>query len=45
MEPFSAAVTDIDTTGIHAFEELFKSLKKREVEVNIIKHANIYAES
>lgn len=28
-----AAVTDIDTSGIHAFEELYKSLHKREVQV------------
>ncbi|KAJ7968171.1 Sulfate transporter 1.1-like protein [Quillaja saponaria] len=26
-------VTDIDTSGIHAFEELFKSLQKREVQL------------
>lgn len=28
-----AAVTDIDTSGIHALEELHKSLKKRDIEV------------
>ncbi|XLU28293.1 hypothetical protein S245_064359, partial [Arachis hypogaea] len=26
-------VTDIDTSGIHAFEELYKSLQKREVQL------------
>lgn len=28
-----AAVTDIDTSGIHALEDLFKNLKKREIQV------------
>ena len=27
------AVTDIDTSGIHAMEELFRSLQKREIQV------------
>ncbi|RRT48446.1 hypothetical protein B296_00048260 [Ensete ventricosum] len=27
------AVTDIDTSGIHAFEELYRSLKKREIQL------------
>jgi len=29
-----AAVTDIDTSGIHALEELHRSLQKRNVQVN-----------
>lgn len=28
-----AAVTDIDTSGIHAMEDLHKALKKRDIEV------------
>lgn len=31
---FGAAVTDIDTSGIHALEELYRSLQKREIQVN-----------
>ena len=31
---FVAAVTDIDTSGIHALEELHRSLLKRDVKVN-----------
>lgn len=30
---YSAAVIDIDTSGIHAFEELYRSLQKRDVQV------------
>lgn len=30
---FAAAVTDIDTSGIHALEELYRSLQKRHVQV------------
>lgn len=33
---FVAAVTDIDTSGIHAIEELYKSLQKRDVQVRNI---------
>jgi anti-anti-sigma regulatory factor len=29
-----SAVTDIDTSGIHAFEELLKTLKKRGIQVS-----------
>ncbi|XLU31362.1 hypothetical protein S245_067428 [Arachis hypogaea] len=28
-----SSVTDIDTSGIHAFEELYKTLQKREVQL------------
>lgn len=31
---FHSAVTDIDTSGIHALEGLHRSLEKREVQVN-----------
>lgn len=31
---FLSAVTDIDTSGIHALEELYRSLEKREIQVN-----------
>lgn len=30
------AVTDIDTSGIHALEELLSNLKKRETQVNYL---------
>lgn len=30
---YDEAVTDIDTSGIHALEELYGSLKKREIQV------------
>lgn len=33
---FGAAVTDIDTSGIHALEELYRSLQKREIQVNSV---------
>lgn len=40
-----AAVIDIDTSGIHALEELYKSLLKRDIQVlnsnNIKMHALI----
>lgn len=29
-----SAVTDIDTSGIHALEDLYKSLQKRDIQVN-----------
>lgn len=32
--PYFAAVIDIDTSGIHAFEELYKSLQKQDVQVS-----------
>ena len=31
-----AAVTDIDTSGIHSFEELHKTLQNRDVKVRLI---------
>ncbi len=31
---YISAVTDIDTSGIHAFEELLKTLKKRGIQVS-----------
>ena len=31
---FGAAVTDVDTSGIHAMEELYRSLQKREIQVS-----------
>lgn len=33
---FVAAVTDIDTSGIHALEELHRSLQKRDIQVNAL---------
>lgn len=37
-----AAVTDIDTSGIHAFEQLYRSLQRRDVQViNTITHLHI----
>lgn len=29
-----SAVTDIDTSGIHSLEDLYKALKKRDIEVS-----------
>lgn len=34
ISPYFAAVIDIDTSGIQAFEELYKSLQKQEVQVS-----------
>lgn len=34
-----SAVTDIDTSGIHALEDLYKSLQKRDIQVHIINKA------
>lgn len=36
----NVAVTDIDTSGIHAFEELLRSLQKRDVQVKYKLHQN-----
>jgi anti-anti-sigma regulatory factor len=33
IKTFLAAVIDIDTSGIHALEDLYKSLQKREIQV------------
>lgn len=33
MKNFSAAVIDIDTSGIHALEDLNKNLQKRGIQV------------
>jgi sulfate transporter 1, high-affinity len=33
IEILLAAVIDIDTSGIHALEDLYKSLQKREIQV------------
>ncbi|RRT63701.1 hypothetical protein B296_00019867 [Ensete ventricosum] len=37
-----AAVTDVDTSGIHALKELHKSLQKREVQVVVKLHVGLY---
>lgn len=31
---FISAVTDIDTSGIHALEELYRSLHKKDIQVS-----------
>ena len=34
---FPAAVIDIDTSGIHALEDLYKNLQKRGIQVHKLK--------
>lgn len=34
-------MTDIDTSGIHALEDLYKSLQKRDIQVNIYKQIDL----